>query len=104
MKLEKVYAVDQIKGKVLVGYICDGVLYKDVTRSKHYFKLVKGYAIQKDVFYHLVKKGLKLVKIHEIDTGKVLVSSVPIWLEHGGIWTGQNGKQRTLSEKYMETL
>ena len=102
MKLEKVYAVDNIKGKVLVGWLYNQTFIKEVMRSKHYFRIVKGYAIQKDVYDKLVANGLKEIKIKEIDTGKILISTVSDWSEKGSIWTGKNGKQRTLSEKYME--
>lgn len=104
MIMQKVYAEDNVKGKVLAGWLARDTFIKEVKRSKHYFNLVKGYAIQKGAFDKLIKKGLNHVIIRELDTGKVLKSHIDTWLEHGSIWTGKNGKQRTLSEKYMEIL
>lgn len=99
--MNKVFADDPIKGSVLSG-MTDGVrFFKEVKRSKHYFRLMKGYAIQKEVIEKLLKLKIQEIRIIETDTGDTLVSKVEDWIEHGGIWTGKNGKQRTLSEKYM---
>lgn len=99
------YINDPIKGNVQVGTINPGTLvfYKKVTRSRHYFRLVSGYALQKEAFEKLERIGCTKIIIVETDTGKNLEASMDDWREHGGIWTGRNGKQRTLSEKYMKS-
>lgn len=96
------FADDPIKGKITVGEIEGDKLIKRVRRSVHYFKMMKGYALQETAFQAIRKQGITTIEIRESDTRNVLTASVDTWFEHGGLWTGKSGKQRTLSEKYME--
>ena len=77
---------------------------KEVSRSKHYFGLVHGYALQKDAFDQVKKEGAKGIMIVERDTGHKLYADLATWEDKGGIWTGRNGKQRTLAEKYFNLV
>jgi hypothetical protein len=102
----KIYTDDPIKGEVLAGDYDEEnkVFTKKVTRKKHLFRLFTGYAIQKDVTDKLQKKtGVKVVII-EKDTGDTYTSWLDDWYEHGSIWTGKSGKQKTLSLKYMKLV
>lgn len=97
------YTIDPIKGSVKCGDLEPSTLVftKEVERNKHYFRLVKGYGIQKDVYDKLKRYNCKEIVIKELDTNKVLSSQLEDWEEHKAIWTGKNGKQVVLSEKFM---
>lgn len=99
---ERIRSSDPVKGKFLAGELNteDRTFIKRVKRAKHYFGLVKGYAIQLTT-YNKIKRKADWIKIVEEDTGRELTASIKDWEDHGGIWTGLYGKQRTLSEKYM---
>ena len=100
------YTADPIKGFVKCGDLEPSTLVftKTVERSKHYFNLIKGYGIQKDVYDKLKRYSCKKIIIKETDTGVVLSSSIEDWENFKAIWTGQNGKQVVLSEKYMTLI
>ncbi len=74
---------------------------KPVTRSKHYFRMVSGYAIDAEVFDRAEGLGCREIVIVEADTGQRLKSKLMAWKEHGKVGTWGHGRQRTLSEKYM---
>ncbi len=99
-----IYTNDPAKGQILAGYYNpeSKTFFKDVVRAKHFFRIVSGYGIQSDVYEGLLKEGCQNVIIKESDTGNILESYLSTWTDNGGNWTGRNGKQRTLSEKYME--
>jgi len=104
--MEAVYIEVPIRGRVKAGYLSeeDGqkVLLKEVIRAKHYFNLVKGYALQRPLFLELKRKGFAGIKIHETDTGDTYYATMEDWSLNGSTWTGQYGSQQTLSEKYMK--
>lgn len=74
---------------------------KPVTRSRHYFRKVSGYAIDSEVLDYLDRVGGKEVLIVEKDTGSSLKASVETWKCKGRAGSWGCGKQQTLSEKYM---
>ena len=104
--MQAIFASDPVKGQVKVGELDfdTGTLIKQVNRAKHYFRLVKGYAIQAEAFTQLKRLKASGIEIDETDTGQRLYAPLEVWEESGGIWNGLNGRQRTLSEKYFEKL
>ena len=102
--MKKIFAQDPVKGQVCVGSLDTdtGLFTKEVTRRKHYFRLIHGYALQKTAFDKLKTAGTKGILIVEKDTGNKLYASLNTWEKHGGLWNGLNGKQKTLSEKYFK--
>ncbi len=77
---------------------------KPVTRSKHYFRKVSGYAVDSGVLDYLEDEGGQEVLIVETDTGNSFKSNLQTWKEKGRAGNWGYGKQQTLSEKYMERL
>lgn len=98
-----VYAVDPVRGKVKAGVFNEssGTFYKSVIRSKHFFKIIGGYAIDEGVYSNLKKLGVKQIVIAESDTKNTYQIPIEVWEAHSGTWNGKSGKQRTLSEKYF---
>lgn len=103
--IKDVYANDPIKGRVLAGQLVekDGEIYflKKVIRKRHFFKLIDGYAIQRDLFLKLKVKG---IYIKETDTDDLYYADYDIWKINGSNWTGSSGNQQTLSLKYMTKI
>jgi hypothetical protein len=100
----KLYYTDPIKGPLKVGSLYKkptGLVFrKNVTRSKHYFKVVKGYGIQKEIFDKYLRGKKGVIQIKE-DTGKFLVASIDTWTEHSKSGNYGDGKQIFLSERFM---
>jgi hypothetical protein len=100
--IKEIFANDPLKGRVKAGLLVskDDKLYflKKVKRSKHFFKIIDGYAIQRDLFLKLKVAG---IFIKEEDTNDLYYASYKMWILHGSNWTGKNGNQQTLSIKYM---
>ena len=98
----EIYTTPPDKGHpVLAGEVIKDCFCKKVTRTRHYFNLVSGYAIQNDVYTQLQKLGVNRVVIFEKDTGDYLTSDLEAWIEHSGKGNWGSGRQRVLSEKYM---
>jgi hypothetical protein len=96
-------AYDPKKGySVKAGETTGNIFRKEVTRSKHYFRLVSGYAIQKSVYEKLIAEKIKKIVIKEKDTGDILTSDIDDWKEHRGKGNWGHGTQMVLSEKYMQ--
>lgn len=74
---------------------------KQVTRSKHYMRKIKGYGIQKEVFDEYLRGRKGIVRIHEKDTGKWLIASIKTWADYSKAANFGDGKQIFLSERFM---
>lgn len=103
--IEEVFIHDPIKGRVKAGELVEkeGNIYflKRVNRNKHFFKLIDGYAIQRNLFLKLKVGG---IFIKEEDTKDLFYADYDTWKLHGSNWTGSAGNQQTLSLKYMEKV
>lgn len=100
-----VYSMDPGKHKpIKAGALIGDTFHKTVKRSKHYLRIVAGYAIQLDVFKQLQELGIKTVNIVESDTGAIYTSPLTEWVKNGGTWSHGHGEQRTLSTKYMTCI
>lgn len=94
---------DAQKGKIVTaGYLDGSTFSKDVTKSKHFMRVVDGYGIQESVFYALRKHRVASITITEQDTGTVYTSILDDWEEHGKVADYGAGKQRFLSVSYMK--
>jgi len=70
--------------------------------KKHYFDLVKGYSIQKDVFDKYLRGKKGRIGFMELDTGNFLVASIDTWMDNASYPSNWgDGKQVALSEKFM---
>jgi len=92
---------DDVKRKFHFGVITNRVLVKKVIKNKHYLNVVKGYAVQKDIFDANESKIDELV----FDEGnRRLRISKEDFLANRGVWTKGFGAQYTISEKFMQTI
>lgn len=99
----EVYTEVPIKGRIKIGEIEGDKFIKEVNSRKHKFKLFDGYAIQKTAYDKLIKM-VKTIVIKETDTKSRYEASTQVWEERGATWTGKDGKQKTLSLKYMTKI
>ena len=91
-----------------VGYFQEygeygNIFFKQVTRAKHFMRILSGYGIQKEA-YDKIKQKIKWVIIFEKDTGNRLLSKIEDWKEHSSAQNYGSGRQVFLSEKYMQVL
>lgn len=90
---------DSSKAKnVVVGDLTNGVFVKDVSRARHYLRIVSGYAIQCEV---IDKYEIKTIMINETDTGDVFEISIESFKSNSKVWSHGHGKQYTISEKFL---
>ena len=102
--MREVYTYDEGKGKrVKAGYIEGDIFHKNVSRKKHYLRIVNGYAIQKDVVEYLLDKQIKEIHIHE-DKQRHYMIGLGDFVKNSRDWSYGHGKQRTISEKYLSEL
>lgn len=82
--------------QVKVGEIIGDEFVKRVIDKKHFFKLYKGYGIQKSVLQELVSKGVRKVKIIN-DKGMEYVAPISVWVQYGVVKDFGHGEQVFLS-------
>jgi len=100
----KIFTKDPAKPrKVMAGYIDGDWFIKEVKRSKHYLRVVSGYAIQDDVV-NQIKDKVANIRIKEVDTGSEFSVSMVDFLNASRPWTHGHGTQRVISERYLTKL
>lgn len=105
----KIYLKDPrgIRGNLHVGNLekkNGKILFKkNVDKSKHYMRIVKGYGIDKTVFDKFIRGSKGRIMLRENDKGKItyLVASIKTWTDHSSNQNFGDGKQVFLSRKYM---
>lgn len=98
----KIYALDPRKNrKILCGEVVGQTFIRSV-KPEHYMEKVKGYGIQEVVFEKMMVAGVTKIRLYVTATGRVLMSTMEDWLNHGKVSDFGNGKQRFLSVKYMK--
>lgn len=74
------------KGKLLGYYIKskNGLIFVAPRyRKKHFFRMLKGYGINKQLLLHLIQINVYQIWIEEHDTGKILKVKPINWLKKG---------------------
>ena len=87
---------------VKAGFITGGYFCKPVVRKRHFLRVLKGYALQKEVVQELVKLNVNGIRITE-DTGKVLEVTLDDFVRDSLFWERGHGKQYVIPEKKMVT-
>lgn len=88
--------------KVCMGEIINGTFIKRVTRKKHYFKIGKGYNVQKREYDEIIEPKIKDILIIVEDTKERLRITKEMFREH--CWIPpitSHGEQYAIAQKYF---
>ena len=86
---------------VCIGELKDGVFIKPVNRKKHYLRVAKGYAIQKDVVDKLIENDCKEIQFIE-NKSRVFTIDMKTFINHGMLFNAGHGLQIAIKEKYLK--
>ena len=85
-----------------IGNLFNGIYRKKVQRSKHLFKKLNGWGIDKPVLEKLQQKGCKEIRI--LDTERDIIYSCPRdMFMTNGVYIHYDGPQIVLSLHYFST-
>ncbi len=97
----KIYVFDEKKqSQVLAGELINGDFIKNVVRSKHYLRIVSGYAISKEAV-DKINGMCENIIINEADTKNTFTIKFTDFLENSKTWSHGHGEQKTISEKFL---
>ena len=99
--VKEIFTYDPKKKKyVKAGVIRKETFVKPLSRSKHYLRIVSGYAIQEDVIEQ-IKPFVDKIRFQERDTGEKYEITLVEFILYSRPWTHGHGRQLTISEKYF---
>ena len=86
---------------VCIGELKDGVFIKPVNRKKHYLRVAKGYAIQKDVVDKLIENDCKEIQFIE-NKSRVFTVDMTTFLNYATSFNAGHGNQMVIKEIYLK--
>ena len=88
---------------VCVGELKDGVFIKPVNRKKHYLRVAKGYAIQKEVVDSLIDNDCKEIRFVE-NKSRIFSIDMNTFIKNGVLFNAGHGLQIVIKEKYLRSI
>ena len=86
---------------VCIGELNNGIFVKPVNRKKHYLRVAKGYAIQKEVVDTLKDNDCK--EIHFVENkSRVFTIDMTTFLNHAVSFNAGHGNQMVIKEIYLK--